>query len=177
MTEQIRSPRFLVLTLLIVCAALTRALPLLIPHIWNFTAIGALAIFSGAQFNDKRLAFIMPLAAMALSDLFIGNGFSMVVYLGFTAMVLCGFLIRKKVSVSNIALSSIGGALIFFLITNFALLYPVSFYPHNMQGIIASYIAGLPFLNNMVAGNLLFSGVLFGSFHLLSKRYPVLIKQ
>ena len=174
MTQQIRSPRFLVLTILIVCAALTRALPLLIPHIWNFTAIGALAIFSGAQFNDKRLAFIMPLAAMAISDLFIGNGFSMVVYLAFTAMVLCGYLIRNKVSVSNVALSSIGGALVFFVITNFALLYPVSLYPHNMQGIMASYIAGLPFLNNMVAGNLLFSSVLFGSFYFLTKRYPAL---
>lgn len=177
MTEQIRSPRFLVLTILIVCAALTRALPLLIPHIWNFTAIGALAIFSGAQFTDKRLAFIMPLAAMAISDLFIGNGFSMVVYLAFTAMVLCGFLIRKKVSASNVALSSIAGALIFFLVTNFALLYPVSLYPHNLQGVIASYIAALPFLNNMLAGNLLFSAVLFGSFYLLSKRYPVLINR
>lgn len=177
MTEQIRSPRFLVLTILIVCAALTRALPLLIPHIWNFTAIGALAIFSGAQFSDKRLAFIMPLAAMALSDLFIGNGFSMLVYLAFTAMVLCGFLIRKKVSIPNVALSSIAGALVFFLITNFAFFYPVTLYPHNMQGIMTSYIAALPFLNNMVVGNLIFGGVLFGSFYFLSKRYPVLINR
>ena len=177
MTQQIKSPRFLVLTILIVCAALTRALPLLIPHIWNFTAIGALAIFSGAQFNDRRLAFIMPLAAMAISDLFIGNGFSMLVYLAFTAMVLCGFLIRKKVSIPNVALSSIAGALVFFLITNFALFYPVTTYPHNMQGIIASYIAALPFLNNMVAGNLIFGSVLFGSFYFLTKRYPVLINR
>ncbi|NEU07094.1 hypothetical protein GZH53_02105 [Flavihumibacter sp. R14] len=177
MTEQIRSPRFLVLTILIVCAALTRALPLLIPHIWNFTAVGALAIFSGAQFSDKRLAFIMPLAAMALSDLFIGNGFSMVVYLAFTAMVLCGFLIRSKVNVANVALSSIAGALVFYLITNFALLYPVTQYPHNMQGVIASYIAALPFLNNMVVGNLIFGAILFGSFYFLAKRYPVLINR
>lgn len=177
MTEQIRSPRFLVLTILIVCAALTRALPLLIPHIWNFTAIGALAIFSGAQFSDKRLAFIMPLAAMAISDLFIGNGFSMLVYLAFTAMVLCGFLIRRKVSVPNVALSSIAGALIFFLITNFAFFYPVTLYPHNLQGIMTSYIAALPFLNNMLVGNLLYSGVLFGSFYFLSKRYPVLVNR
>ena len=177
MTEQIRSPRFLVLTILIICAALTRALPLFIPHIWNFTAIGALAIFSGAQFNDRRLAFIMPLAAMAISDLFIGSGFSMIVYLAFTVMVLCGFLIRNKVSVPNVALSSIAGAVIFFLLTNFALLYPVTLYPHNMQGIMASYIAALPFLNNMVAGNLIFSAVLFGSFYFLTKRYPVLVNR
>jgi hypothetical protein len=177
MTQQIKSPRFIVLTLLIIFAALTRALPLLIPHIWNFTAVGALAIFSGAQFSDKRLALIMPLAAMAISDLFIGNGFSLVVYSGFIAMVLCGFLIRKKVSGPNVVLSSIAGAVLFFLITNFALLYPTTSYPHNMQGIIASYIAALPFLNNMLAGNVIFSAVLFGSFYFLTKRYPVLVNR
>ena len=174
MTESIKSPRFLILTILIILAALTRALPLLIPHIWNFTAIGALAIFSGAQFSNKSLAFIMPLAAMALSDLFIGNGFSLVVYTAFIAMVICGFFIRKKVNAGNVVLSSVAGALIFFLITNFAFLYPTTLYPHNLSGIIASYIAALPFLNNMVVGNLVYSVILFGSFYLISKRFPAI---
>ena len=177
MTQLIKSPRFMVLTVLIICAALTRALPLFIPHIWNFTAIGALAIFSGAQFNNKGLAFIMPLAAMAVSDLFIGNGFSLLVYLAFSAMVLCGFLIRSKVSVPNVVISSVGGAAVFYLITNFAFFYSPTLYPHNFAGIKASYIAALPFLNNMVVGNLIFGGVLFGSFYLLTKRYPVLINR
>ena len=74
MIQTIKTPRFLVLTLLIVATAATRALPLLVPHVWNFTAVGALGIFAGAQFSDKRLAFVMPLAAMAISDVFIGNG-------------------------------------------------------------------------------------------------------
>ncbi|MBC7745656.1 MAG: hypothetical protein H7096_11185 [Flavobacterium sp.] len=174
MIQFIKSPRFLILTAIIICAALTRALPLFIPHIWNFTAIGALAIFSGAQFNDKRLAFVMPLAAMALSDLFLGNGFSMLVYLAFTVMVVCGFLIRNKKSVPNIILSSIGGAISFYLITNFAFFYSPSLYPHNLEGIMASYIAALPFLNNMVAGNLVYGTILFGSFYILTKRYPAL---
>lgn len=177
MTDNIKSPRFLVLSLLIIAAAATRALPLLLPHVWNFTAVGALAIFSGAQFNDRRLAFIMPLAAMALSDLFIGNGFSLVVYSAFIAMVFCGMLIRNKVSAANVALSSIAGALVFFLITNFAFFYSVGLYPHNLQGVIASYVAAIPFLNNMLAGNLIFGSLLFGSFYLLSKRFPVLINR
>lgn len=177
MTQFIRSPRFLVLLILVIFAALTRALPLFIPHIWNFTAVGALAIFSGAQFDDKRIAFILPLAAMAISDLFLGNGFSMLVYLAFTVIVFCGFLIRNRISISNVVLSSVGGAVAFYLITNFAFFYSPALYPHNLQGVLASYIAALPFLNNMVVGNIVFSGVLFGSFYLLSKRYPVLTHQ
>jgi len=177
MIQTIKTPRFLVLSLLILAAATTRALPLLVPHVWNFTAVGALAIFAGAQFSDKRLAFIMPLAAMAISDVFIGNGFSAVVYVGFVAMVACGLIISKRQSAGNIFAGSVLGALVFFLLTNFAFFYPSSLYPHNAAGILASYVAGLPFFNNMLASNLIYGAILFGSFSVLSKKYPVLLAQ
>jgi hypothetical protein len=174
MIQTIKTPRFLVLSLLILAAAATRALPLLVPHVWNFTAVGALAIFAGAQFSDKRLAFIMPLAAMAISDVFIGNGFSAVVYVGFVAIVACGLIISKRQSVGNIFAGSVLGAVVFFLLTNFAFFYPSTLYPHNAAGILASYTAGLPFFNNMLASNLIYGAILFGSFSVLSKKYPVL---
>ncbi len=174
---KIDSSRFIVLTVIVILAAFSRALPLVIDHTWNFTAVGALAIFAGAQFNDKRLAFIMPLAAMALADLlFLRNGFSLLVYSGFVAMVACGFLIRNKVNTMNVIMASFVSATVFYLITNFSFFYPVTLYPRDFSGIIASYEAGLPFFRNMVLGNLVYSGVLFGSFYLLSKRYPVLAK-
>jgi hypothetical protein len=174
--KTINSTRFIVITLLVIAAALTRALPYLIPHTWNFTAIGALAIFGGAQFSDKRLAFIIPITAMAVSDVFIGNGFSLVVYTGFVAMVACGFLIRNKVNTTNVILVSFISASVFFLITNFAFLYPSTRYSHNISGILTSYAAGLPFFRNMLIGNLVFSSILFGAFYLLSKRFIGLTK-
>lgn len=172
MIKQVQSSRFLIISLLIILAACTRALPLLLPDIWNFTAVGALAVFAGSQLKNTRLAFIVPVAAMALSDLFIGGGFNAVVYAGFVAMVACGLFIRNKVSAANIALASICGAVIFFLITNFAFLYP--WYPHNIQGVIQSYIMGLPFLRNMLLADIIYGTLLFGGFYLLEKRYPVL---
>lgn len=174
---KINSSRFIVLTSLVILAAFSRALPLVIDHTWNFTAVGALAIFAGAQFKDKRLAFIMPLAAMALADLlFLRNGFSLLVYSGFIAMVACGFLIRNKVNTMNVILASFISAAVFYLITNFSFFYPVTLYPRDFSGVIASYTAALPFFRNMLLGNLVYSAVLFGSFYLLSKRYPVLAK-
>ncbi len=172
MIKQVQSSRFLTLSLLIILAACTRALPLLLPGIWNFTAVGALAIFAGAQMQNTKLSFIIPLAAMALSDLFIPNGFSPVVYAGFVAMVACGLFIRNRVNPSNIALASIAGAVVFYLITNFAFLYP--WYPHNMQGIIESYLMGLPFLRNMLIADVIYGVLLFGSFYLLERKYPSL---
>lgn len=174
---KIDSTRFIVLTLIVILAAFSRALPLVFDHTWNFTAVGALAIFAGAQFSDKRLAFIMPLAAMALSDLlFLNNGFSLVVYTGFIVMVACGFLIRNKVNTMNVILASFISASVFYLITNFAFFYPATMYPRNIEGILASYTAALPFFRNMLVGNLVYSAVLFGSFYLLAKRFPVLAK-
>lgn len=174
---KINSSRFIVLTVIVVLAAFSRALPLIIDHTWNFTAVGALAIFAGAQFSDKRLAFIMPLAAMALADLlFLRNGFSILVYGGFVAMVACGFLIRNKVNTMNVILASFISAAVFYLITNFSFFYPATLYPRDFSGIIASYTAALPFFRNMLLGNLVYSAVLFGSFYLISKRYPVLAK-
>jgi hypothetical protein len=113
---------------------------------------------------------------MSISDVFIGNGLSLVVYTGFVAMVACGFLIRNKVNTTNVILVSFISASVFFLITNFAFLYPSTRYSHNISGILTSYAAGLPFFRNMLIGNLVFSSILFGAFYLLSKRFIGLAK-
>lgn len=91
--------RFLVLVGMILGAAASR----LIPHPFNFTPIGAMALFGGACFADRRAAFLVPLAAMFLSDLAIGllsgslslglhplipvvyGSFALIVCLGFSA--------------------------------------------------------------------------------------------
>lgn len=60
--------RLLVLAAMIAFAALTR----LIPHPPNFTPVGVMALFGGACLAGRRLAFVLPLAALFLSDLFLG---------------------------------------------------------------------------------------------------------
>lgn len=175
MIEQIKSPRFVVLSLLIMLAACTRILPLLIPHTWNFTAIGALAIFAGSQFKDLRCSFIVPLIAMFLSDLFLGQGFASTVYLGLMAMVACGVFIRGKINPTRIGMASLVGALIFYLLTNFVCFYPASIHPQTFAGAIESYVVALPFLRNMLVGDLFYGVLLFGGFYLIEKRYPALV--
>ena len=51
------TPRFIFLTALIIIAAITR----LLPHPPNFTPIAAIALFGGACFSNKKLAFILPI--------------------------------------------------------------------------------------------------------------------
>src|SRR5260370_11403301 len=53
------------LALIVLAAALRVA-----PHPWNFTPVGAMALFSGALLKDRRLAFFFPLLALFLRYIF-----------------------------------------------------------------------------------------------------------
>ncbi|MEK6768780.1 MAG: DUF6580 family putative transport protein [Gemmatimonadota bacterium] len=92
--------RFFVLAGMILAAAASR----LIPHPPNFAPIGAMALFGGACFAQKRWAFVMPLAAMFLSDLVLGLHRLMPVVYGSFALIVClGFWLRRRRTVVPIA--------------------------------------------------------------------------
>jgi hypothetical protein len=77
-------PRLLVVISMVLAAAASR----LIPHPPNLASISAIALFGGAYFSDRRLAFLIPLAALFLSDLILGFYSHMeVVYLSFALIV------------------------------------------------------------------------------------------
>ncbi|MFM7399706.1 MAG: DUF6580 family putative transport protein, partial [Bacteroidota bacterium] len=80
--------------------------------------------------------------------------------------------IRNNMKPGSIAMASLAGSLVFFLVTNFSVWYGSTFYPQNTAGLIACYTAGLPFLGNTVLGDLFFNGVLFGAwFWILNRKY------
>ena len=167
------TPRFLILAGLILVAAFTR----LIPHPPNFTAIGAMALFGGAYFDKKYLAFAVPLTAMFLSDLIIGFHPGMyAVYLSFIFIVMIGMTLRDKKKIGNIILASVSASVLFFIITNFALWLTGNLYPKTALGLAACFTAAIPFFHYTLLGDLFFAGVLFGAFELLKVKFPEYIK-
>lgn len=162
--ENIQS--FLIAFLLIIIAAVTRFIPY---HPFNFTAIGAMALFSGVAFRDKRIAFLLPMAAMFISDLFIGFHFSILpVYACFVFTVWMGVLITRNQTVFNIGCMSLLSSIVFFLVTNLPLWYlDLRLYPMTVAGTLESYSMALPFFRNQIAGDLFYNTLLFGSFYLL----------
>src|SRR5205085_2609561 len=83
-------PRITVLVCMIIAAAASH----LIPHPPNMASIAAVALFGGAYLSDKRLAFLVPLAALFLSDLVLGlYGHMEIVYGSFTLVVCLGLLL------------------------------------------------------------------------------------
>src|ERR1700688_456189 len=126
-------PRFLVLASMILAAAASR----LIPHPPNMTSITAVALFGGAYFSDRRLAFLVPLAALFLSDLFLGfYGHMEVQYLSFALIVCIGLWLEKDRSVLKIAAAALAGSVLFFLLTNFGVWAFGSLYPRTPAGLM-----------------------------------------
>src|SRR4029077_17486795 len=81
----------LALVLILLAAALRIA-----PHPWNFTPVGAMALFSGAVLKDRRLAFLFPLLTLFLGDIFIGfHKLMFVVYASFLINVAIGLWLRN----------------------------------------------------------------------------------
>jgi hypothetical protein len=60
----------------------------------------------------------------------------------------------------------VSSSLSFFLVTNFAVWAFSPIYAANAGGLIKCYIAALPFLQNMLCGDLFWGIVLFGGYWL-----------
>ncbi len=151
--------------LIIAVAALSR----LFPIAPNFTPIGALALFAGASFTQRYMAYLIPLAAMMLSDLVLGYGIHrdmLSVYVAFMLTVLMGrYLMRpdQKPKVSSIAALSVLSSTLFYVLTNFSVWVTSGRYPHTAAGLMESYIMGIPFFGNTLASGLFFAALMFGA--------------
>lgn len=167
------SPRFLILAGLIIVAAIVR----LLPHPPNFAPIAAMALFGGAYFNKKVFAFAIPLAALFLTDLFLGFHNTMwAVYLSFIVIVGLGMVMLQKKSVLRVVLASVSASVLFFVVTNFAFWATGALYPTTSAGLAACYTAAIPFFHNTLIGDLFFTGAMFGLFELAKAKFPELVR-
>lgn len=170
-SEKLLSPRIPVLVLLVVAVALTR----LLPHPMNFSPIEALALFAGAMFANRWLGLAVPLLAMLVSDFFLGfHGGMPIVYGMIVLMTLGGRLLGTTPGAGKVLGASVISVLAFFFVTNGFVWFEGSMYPMTGAGLLACYVAGIPFLDNQLAGAITYSVVLFGGFALLRTRFPQL---
>lgn len=185
--------RFAFIVLMIVLAASSRVLPLLLGlSLPNFTPIGSMALFGAAYFSRRWVAFALPLLTMFLSDLFLNNVLYKSwypefyqnfiwfahpsVYFSFVLIGIIGFLALRNASKSplRLGLTSLSSSVLFFLITNFAVWQGSTMYSQDVTGLLAAYVAGVPFFGNTVLGDLFYVTLLFGSFEFAQSRFKQL---
>lgn len=148
------------------CLVLMGILGRLLPHAWNFAPIVAIGLFSGSYLG-RNFAFIVPVLAMFLSDMFLGFyswQVNLTVYFAMALSGAIGLVIKSRKNPVSISVASIAGSTIFFLMTNAAVWYFGTMYSPSIDGLIASYNAGLPFFRNALLGDFFYTSAFFGIF-------------
>ncbi len=128
------------------------------PHPPNFTALGAIGLFSGCCLPSRH-AWLLPPAAWVLSDLFLGFYHPLVmafVYLGYILAIPVGRWLSKHCSPGRVAMAALLGAIVFFLSSNFGVWLAGELYPRNLGGFIECYWQALPFFSYTLLGNLFY---------------------
>lgn len=150
---------------MILAAAFSR----LLPHPLNFTPIAAMAL-AGGVYLDKKLAFVLPIAALLISDWFIGYfPILFFTYGSFLMIGLIGLWLKSHKKALPILGATLFSSILFFVVTNFGVwIVGPEMYPRTLAGLSECYVAAIPFFRNTVLGDLLYTGVLFGLFELLS---------
>ncbi len=148
----------------------------------NFSAVGAVALF-GATYLKGANKWLVPLALLWISDMILNNVvyaeyFESYQFLGdywvYGAFILTGtvgyYILKRKASWVRLAVSGVMAGVVFYVITNFGVWATTSMYPRDMSGLMACYIAAIPFFINTILGNLFYGFVLFGIYELVANR-------
>jgi len=143
-----------------------------IPHpALPFTAVGGSLLYFGAR--RPIWQGIFPVAALALSDYyltthvysfpFVVQGYLLTWAWYAAVIVLGGLLLRSKTTIARVASGALLAPTSFFVFSNYAVWAgQVGMYPHTFPGLMASYIAGLPFYRNDLVSTAIVAGLAFG---------------
>ena len=135
---------------LVALALLTRFLP----HPPNFAPITGIALFTGFNFTNKRLALFIPLFCMLITDFFLG--FHSLVPIIYSCFILISFIGLKAKSLS--LLTVLGASVSFFITSNLGVWY--LYYPKDLNGLISCFVLAIPFFFNSLAGDLFYTSLL-----------------
>jgi hypothetical protein len=177
---------------LIITAVLSRVINLEFHLLGNFACLGAISLFSGNIIKNKSYAYLIPLAAYLISDLFIAfiqgqQGFygisQFFVYAPMLLIVLLGTKMGEPKTMKVLGFSLASSA-IFWIVSNFGVWFANETMsvanPMHEQGLTLgfTYLRALPFYNKFsselfvgtFAGDLAYSSLLFGAYAILKNK-------
>lgn len=178
MNNMLTTKRFWALVAIILLGAFARV----VEHPPNFTPVLAIALFAGAYFSHRRWAFLVPITALIASDVVLSvtmghEYFTLmraVIYASVILITCAGFWMRSGVNIWKLGVSTLGGAILFFLVTNFVVWAQGHLYPLTWEGLVSCYVAAIPFFRNTLASTAVYAALFFGVFELAKARFPVL---
>ena len=152
-------------------------------RVMGFAPQIAMAIFGAAVIKDRKLAFVLPLVSMFLSDvlyeILFAYGYTnyggfyegqVINYLLLAGITLIGFLARD-LKWSNILLATLAAPTVYFFASNFVVWLGGGglHRPKTFEGLMMSFADGLPFFRSSLVYTIIFSAVLFGGYFLVQR--------
>jgi hypothetical protein len=134
----------------------------------GFTPLGASLLFFGSRMPRKH--FAAAVAMMIASDLYLNYKVyglpitwdQTLIWAWYVGVCMIGMLLRDRIKPLYVAAAALACAVSFFLLSNFGV-WASGYvgYPKTFAGLIASYVAGIPFFEKGLLSDLLFSAVFF----------------
>ena len=132
------------------------ALSRFVPHPPNFTSLIALSFYVPAIFGVSYLP--MLLISFVITDYVIG--FHNTVFFTWGSVIVIGLLSKYFTqSIYQRIFGALGGAFLFFLITNYGV-WLAGMYQPNFEGLIEAYTMGLPFFGYSLISTLIFGSLI-----------------
>ena len=155
------------LAYLFVIFAVVARMPFM-PHPWNFTPVAAALLYFGARGSRRQLW--VPFALLAASDVILTKFVysypltwdQLVVWAWYVAILLLGTRLSENANWLRIGGAALASSVSFFTVSNFAVWASGTMYSKTLSGLATCYAAGLPFFRRTLAGDLLFTAVMFG---------------
>jgi hypothetical protein len=188
MSESIFNPRTLILLLIVALVTVLRTVAPFSDNfgdIANFSAVGAITLFSGSYFKNPVQSFAIPLLTLLLTDIILAttiyreysNGFLYDgwywTYIAFAIMILVSRIIVKRVNTINFVLGTLAVVLVHWIVTDLGVWYG-SNYPQTLAGFWTVLALAIPFELRFLYGTLAYGVLMFGAFELIKVKYPSL---
>jgi hypothetical protein len=144
-----------------------------IPHAWNFSPVYGALLFGGARIS-KRESVWFPIVLLGASDFVLTNliyrlhmGWEELIHLAaFASISLIGWTLRTRVTIPRLTAACLAAPLAFYLISDFGVWIGFDSYPPTWNGLLACYIAAIPYQGRIMASTALFAAIFFGLQHL-----------
>lgn len=138
----------------------------------NIAAVTGVTLFAGFAIRNVWLALIVPIAAMALSDIVLGWYNEVVfTYAGMAAGVFLARGFLHPLTPVRLIGTTFAASLAFFVLSNLGV-FASGYYGYTAQGLVADFVAALPFWQNSLIGDFLSTAVVFGLYLILKRSFP-----
>jgi hypothetical protein len=152
--------------LFVILAVLAR-MPFM-PHPWGFTPVAAALLYFGARASRRQLW--VPFGLMIASDVLLNKfvyayplGWDQpVVWAWYAAILLLGTQLHENSGWLRVAGAALASSVSFFILSDLAVWAFGTMYPKTWSGLVSCYVAALPFFRRGLAGDMLFTAVMFG---------------